>query len=541
MTLFVRFNCQTQDYISLYDLADELYISSSLLRNIIRSLKETAQQYHLNLENSHQNGYRITGNEIDIRHCLTSECKDDSDMSSVLIGAKFNDSQISSVSSIITKSLQYYGISLIDKGISALALHIMIAINRIKTNNTVSLANEFSLLQLKGSPEYFVANRINRDLEKILDISLPENELLYLTLHINGKQRFYGHQKLQFKASEEDIIFYNRFLRNIYKYSDVDFFEDDELRMTLLNHIIPFRNRVKNNLQITKSELNTIKNEFPYAYELALYGLSMFAEGQIAPAEISYFALHLELCLEKNRQSEAQYNIGILCQEVDSVYHIASFKLDRDLHDLIRSLSFIKVSDLERIRSASSDTFDLMLNLTDLSIDLPIKTLSISNFITVDEMKMIRSTLTGLSSERKITHLCSPSLFMQLTNCHNKEEAISEMIKQVSKTVLLPADFKNKVLAREKIGPTEFDNQIAIPHPLNTDDVPDFLAIAVLHSPIIWDRKPISLIFMISASSSSTSSWLMEHISKAIQSASLQQALAKAPDYHTFMRIFMAI
>jgi len=99
MTLFVRFNCQTQDYISLYDLADELYISPSLLRNIIRSLKETAQQYHLNLENSHQNGYRITGNEIDIRHCLTSECKDDSDMSSVLIGVKFNDSQISSVSS----------------------------------------------------------------------------------------------------------------------------------------------------------------------------------------------------------------------------------------------------------------------------------------------------------------------------------------------------------------------------------------------------------------------------------------------------------
>ena len=75
--------------------------------------------------NSHQNGYRITGKEVDIRHCLTRECKDESAMSSVLVGAKFNDSQISCVSNIVSKSLQYYGISLSDKGISALALHIM--------------------------------------------------------------------------------------------------------------------------------------------------------------------------------------------------------------------------------------------------------------------------------------------------------------------------------------------------------------------------------------------------------------------------------
>ena len=75
----------------------------------------------------------------------------------------------------------------------------------------------------------------------------------------------------------------------------------------------------------------------------------MFKEGQISSAEISYFALHLELSLEKNKQSEVQYNIGIICKNVTTIYHIASFKLDRDLHDLIGSLTFIKVSDLERI------------------------------------------------------------------------------------------------------------------------------------------------------------------------------------------------
>jgi len=529
------------DYISLYDLADELYISPSLLRNIIRSLKETAEQYNLELENSHQNGYRITGKEVDIRHCLTRECKDESAMSSVLVGAKFNDNQISCVSNIVSKSLQYYGISLSDKGISALALHIMIAINRIETNNTVNMPDEFALLQLKGSPEYFVANRINRDLKDTLGISLPENELMYLTLHINGKQRFVSHHKIQFKVTEDDIIFYNRFLRNIYKYSDVDFFEDEELRITLLNHIIPFRNRVNNNLQITKSEMAGIQNEFPYAYELALYGLSMFKEGQISSAEISYFALHLELSLEKNKQSEVQYNIGIICKDVTTIYHIASFKLDRDLHDLIGSLTFIKVSDLERIQSASSSNYDLILNMTDIPVNIPVKTLSISNFITDEEMSQIRNTLTGLSSEQKITSLCDPALFMNLEDVHDQKEILKKMIAHIKKTISLPDDFMERVLSREKLGPTEFDNGIAIPHPLDTSDVPDFLAIAKLKEPVFWNRKEVKLVFLLSASSASNSAWFMDHISKAIQSNVSAQTLQNAEDYHSFMMIFMQL
>jgi Transcriptional antiterminator len=529
------------DYISLYDLADELYISPSLLRNIIRSLKETAEQYNLQLENSHQNGYRIIGKEIDIRHCLTRECKDESAMSSVLVGAKFNDSQISSVTNIVSKSLQYYGISLSDKGISALVLHIMIAINRIETDNTVSMPDEFALMQLKGSPEYFVANRINRELKETLGISLPENELMYLTLHINGKQRFVSHHKIQFKVTEEDIIFYNRFLRNIYKYSDVDLFEDEELRIALLNHIIPFRNRVNNNLQITKSEMADIQNEFPYAYELALYGLSMFKEGQITPAEISYFALHLELSLEKNKQAEVQYNIGIICKDVATIYHIASFKLDRDLHDLIGSLSFIKVSDLERIQSASSNNYDLILNMTDIPVNIPVKTLSISNFITEDEMSLIRNTLQGLSSEQKITSLCDPALFMNLSDVHTQKEVLDQMVAQIKKTVSLPDDFMDRVLSREKLGSTEFDNGIAIPHPLDTSKIPDFLAIAKLKEPVVWNKKEVSLVFLLSASSAANSSWFMDHISKVIQSSAAVQALVSAKDYHSFMMIFMQL
>ncbi len=62
------------DYINLYDFSDELYISPSLLRSIIKSLQEIIDKYHLTLDHSHNHGYMITGDEKDIRHCLINEC-----------------------------------------------------------------------------------------------------------------------------------------------------------------------------------------------------------------------------------------------------------------------------------------------------------------------------------------------------------------------------------------------------------------------------------------------------------------------------------
>ena len=130
---------------------------------------------------------------------------------------------------------------------------------------------------------------------------------------------------------------------------------------------------------------------------------------------------------------------------------------------------------------------------------------------------------------------------MNLSDVHTQKEVLDQMVAQIKKTVSLPDDFMDRVLSREKLGSTEFDNGIAIPHPLDTSKIPDFLAIAKLKEPVVWNKKEVSLVFLLSASSAANSSWFMDHISKVIQSSAAVQALVSAKDYHSFMMIFMQL
>lgn len=521
-------------YIDLYELADELYISPSLLRSIIKNVSQMVSGYSLSVEHSQKNGYRITGDEKNIRRCLSQECRDIQNIISTISNTSGAESE--QLTYIIADSLHHYGISMADSAINSLKLHILIAINRIETEHTIQFEDSFDLLKMKGTPEYFVATHICKKLQQLLNITFPENEMLYLTMHINGKQRLYGHQLLQVKVSEDDIIFYNRFLRNIYRLADVDFFDDGELRVSLLNHIVPFRNRIKNDMQIRKKNIDSIRNSFPFAYELATLGLSMFEKNEISPSETAYFSLHLELSLEKHLQAEQQYNLTVITDEITGLYQIISFKLNKQLGNMIGKIQFTDPSDIENY----IETTDLFINITDKACHLPKNSITISPFMTTDEIDQIRSFLSTINSEEKMKELLNPSFFMEI-DAKSRKDAIDQMIEKVSSIIYLPSDYHTLLIQREELGTTEYGNCIAVPHAISHDGIPDFLAVGKLKKPILWKEKEVSLIFMLSSSSSKTSSWFLERVGKAVQSPSISKALMDTKDYKSFMNTFLSI
>ena len=521
-------------FVDLYELADELYVSPSLLRVIIKEIGKIVSKYDLQIEHSHKNGYRIIGDESKVRRCLSQECRDIQTFFSTISNNSKDISQ--QLSTIIANSLHRFGIAMNGPSINGLKLHILIAINRIETNHSIQFESSFDLIKMRGTPEYFVASYINQQLEKKLNISLSDNELLYLTMHINGKQRMNEHQYLKVKVSEEDIVFCNKFLRNIYRLADVDFFEDDELRISLLNHIVPFRNRVKNGMQINRKDLESIRNSFPYSYELALLGLSMYEQNKITTSEIAYFSLHLELSLEKYLQTDQQYNLTVITDEINNLYQIISFKLNKQLGNLIGKIQF---TTPETINDYVEST-DLFINMTDLSFELPKNIVKTSTFMTNDEIEMVHSSIQSVHSQNRLEELLNPNLYMEF-DAGSKEECIDIMLERIHLYIDLPNDYRQKIIEREQLGSTEYSNYIAIPHAINNENVPDFLAIARLKKPIIWQEKTVSLIFLLSSSNTKTSAWFLQRIGIAIQRPSVINALMDANNYKSFMNTFLSI
>ena len=527
----------TEDYINIYDLADELYVSTSLLRLIMKDLSDIIDKYHLKMDHSHSHGYRIIGNENDVRRCLSKECTDMDSLDDFSFSANKADLQ-GQISSIITKTLESYHVAVSYDAINALTLHILIAINRNETRNFIEVDN-YTIVKVRTSPEFFVIQSINKQMKQQLGIELPEIELIYLTLHLNGKQRLLNHEHLQVRIDDDALVFYNRFLRNIYQSAGYDFFEDDELRISLLNHIVPFLTRVNQNNLITKSSLEGIKNEFPYAYDLAVTGLGFLAEKdiRITPEEVGYFALHLALSMEKHRSSSKSYDVAIISSEITSLYNITTFKLEKEFKGLINSIKYLNISEADQLDEESASLFDIILNMTDelFSFD---NIMNVSSFLSEEELDKIRSYLKNSASEENIYEIFRKDLYMELKTPLDRNRVIDIMIDKIASVYEIPSDFKDSIMEREDIESTDFGNYIAIPHPLKSFCDEDFVVIAKLDKPILWNRQKVQLVFLCNLTTHAKTDWFMSKIAVLLGSGNACQNLIRTESYEDFISEF---
>ncbi len=523
----------TDDYINIYDLAEEINCSTSLVREDFKEIKAVLDRYDLNLVHSHSNGYRITGEEADIRRCLVHECRESTYIKNTFVQSSLNKNATDIIHRTVKEVLAHFNISVSEESINSLTLHILIAINRIETDNAIELDDTYDFLKFKTTPEYYASSHIIKKLESILNMQFNDDEITYLTMHISGQQRLYYHEYLHVTITDKTLLFYNRLLRNILQYADEDFFEDKELRSSLLNHIVPFVSRIENNMQIEKSEINNIKNEFPYAYDLAVAGLSFLKEEGYSAneIEISYFALHLQLSLEKRKQTNVlKYNVLVYSNEIISIFHMLSYKLTENFKDKINEIVFI--SNLDKFIH-SVDDFQLLLNTTNTRENLPTNTINISHYINAKDIEIVYNAFKQLDSKVMNNIMLKEYLFFEI-DASNKNEVFQIMAEKINKVIQLPDDFMTRLINREELASTEYDNRVAIPHPLKSEDLPGFIAVARLAKPILWNTKQVQLVFLICNGCDSNPLFYSKLV-HIIQSAETSQYLLQAKDFNEFV------
>ncbi|EOS59916.1 hypothetical protein C815_01939 [Firmicutes bacterium M10-2] len=529
----------TDSYINIYDLADELSVSPSLLRATIKDLNPILEQYDLKMKHSHFHGYRIIGNESGIRKCLTFECKESNYIKKAFVDMQLTQIDQNQIRETIASTLKHFNISVSNDSIQSLTLHILVAMNRIETQNPIVLENDQVVLSIKSRIEYQAAKKICRQIENQSGFRFPDNEIAYLTMHISGQQRLYSHEHISVSINDQAMIFYNKFLRNIIRYTNEDFFYDDELRTSLINHIVPFLNRFENNMQIERSALNNIKDEFPYAYDLAVSGLSMPELGKyhITEAENSYFALHLQLAMEKRKYEEKlKYNILVYSKEASSIFSMMSYKFNSHFGDQISEIIFASIEEKEKY---DENDFDLVFKTVESFEDPSKRAVMISPFMNAQDIKTIKAAFDKIQSVILDTIMLREYLFFDLAS-KTKEETIQKMILKTEQYFPLPSDFYEQVIEREIKASTEFEGKIAIPHPMSTTDVPEFIAIARLEKPILWKRRQVQLVFLM-CSSQTTNPMIYRKLSTIIKKPELTQTLLEAESFEEFKKVFDTI
>lgn len=494
------------------------------------------EKYDLCLKHSYSHGYLIVGEENNIRNAISKEISTVNPDYLDLYSGRHNTETLNQLTKSIEKNLRDFDIAISDKQVDSLVFHVLIALNRIETNNPIKCEPNYN----KETVEYQVSQLINKDIENIFDMTLSDDEVYYFSKQVKSNSPVMHEIEGNIEEDDEVIIFYNIFLRGIYDYSDINFFDDDNLRISLFKHISLFLYRLKNKSQIEKSSLTKIKDEFPYALELAVYGLKGISRKYnryITEAESLYFAIHLALSLESNK-SIKKYNIAVLMDESETLFRLITHRINSVLKEKINTIQLLRYKDL--VKQERLENVDLIINSTGNKLWFDIPMISIKDYLSDSDMVSIKQTLEQLDNRNELEKFICKEMYFVM-ECESKEEVLKNTIHAINKINNLDEEkLYASVMNREQYCSTAFSNRIAIPHPLDPGEFPNFISICRLRKPVLWDDKYVQLIFLFSLDGSETATKeFLDKLSKIIMDDKKSISLNKTSNYEEFIHEFL--
>ena len=482
------------DYVKVSDIADDLFISTSRLSIDLKNLRSLLDNYHLKIVNKPNYGIKIQGNERDRRICMAEyymKKRNDDTTSNP------NDAYQVMINNVITKVLVQKNIHMSDIALQSLAIHLLIAVERIKTSNIIQLTSE-TQQKMEAKGEYSIALALKDAIEHTFGITLPISEICYLTQHLIGKKHFESDtNEFDVEVNEEVTILVNVILRSIFDQTRMDFYNDIDLKMNLMLHMIPFLERVRNQMMVHNPIINDIKEKYSFAYELASIGLSAVCERlkvKITEDEISFFALHFILALEREREEVAPSNILIVCSTGRATSQLLAYQIQKKFGDRI---NVIRIIEAHRLDQMNLESFDFIFSTVPIHKEYPLPIRQINNLLEEKDFNLIESCLKAGTAKLHIRDLMDEKLFFTDIDAQNKEEALQILIQKVSDHVSIPDNFYQLVLEREEFASTELNNLVAIPHPNCAVTNSTFIATGILKKPIIWNSKSVQIIFLI--------------------------------------------
>lgn len=525
-------------YIKLEEVASEIYISQNRLQMDLKQIKEIILPYNLKIESKPNYGVKIKGSESDKRNFLVEYFyhKDN------LIDSLKSDysSHYESIYRIVVDILHHDKILMSDIAVQNLCIHLFIAIDRIQCNQIVNLTKE-TIESSKTYHEYQISVNIAQKIKERLSIEIPEEEICYCALHLVGK-RHYDQASNRFHEDIDEmlVLYINLILRNIYKKTNLDFFNDSDLKNNLALHLIPFLERINNNLKLKNPLLYDIKSKYGFAYEIASIGLSAllpYLNKPISEDEVSYFALHFMLALEKKKENKSRYNLLVICNSGKATSQLLAYQFQQKYGNIINSIKIMSAHALDHF---NTDSFDFIFTTVPLNKNFNIPVVKISNILNDDDFEVISNQFNSNNSIN-IHKILRSNLFFPNIQAENKEEAIHKLIDLTGNIINIPDYFEDYVLERERISSTELNNFIAIPHPIKAVCDTTFISIGILKKPILWKKQQVQIMFLISVSENDMTNLqdFYKTLFELISDKNGIHKLLQTNDYNSFMEVLL--
>lgn len=523
----------SNDYLKSADLADEMYISRSQISNDIKLAKNMLSSYHLTLISKPYYGIKIIGKENDIRNYIIQEKLKIKNLVCDEITHSFNSHEhIDDINNIVIKILTHSHYIISDIALQNLILHIVTAVNRIKSGHLIHMDS------LNISPVYAHVIEISKNiLEKCADIynfEFNDDEIFFLALNLYGKREF---DKQEFITDEiNNLVFLG--LYKIKEIFGLDFTSNLNLRISLGLHILPLLTRINTNMQLRNIMTFNIKQKYTLAYDLASTFTNTIipSDKKILDDEIAYVALHFVNYIDENSPQKKKRMLII-----SSLRRSETILLQNNILRNFPSIKEVKIIPKNSLSTTNVNNYNVICTTeNDIFINNN-KIQKISYFFNDADIKKIELLLDGFNGPKDILDCFSEDLFYY-GDAPSKNAVIKRLYEMAYKQGLADEKLYHSIMNHENVTSTYFGNYLAIPHPEIFLSETSFISVAILPKPILWDDEYVDIVFLVSIQKNNPNAFkLWSYLSFLISNNTTLEEIKKEPTFQNLSKVISKI
>jgi lichenan operon transcriptional antiterminator len=544
--------------LSLYDLCDDMFISLSTLRIVLKRTKQQLSDYQLELLIS-GDSIEIIGDEQSRRKLLSSiifrESKAsffDFDSIQEIFDNLDTDFAINTVNKVLW-DFKYY---VTDFSLYNIILHIIITIDRNMNSASPSCTDAPKATQVYPlfipSNIYDMVKTLVTCLKDYYEVEFQTNDMLEFAL------LFYTHATSLILQEVEDC--------NLEEYigKDCTLLLQDMLNLLwdvygikLANpeSNISFSLHVKNLLiRMQAGNMNhnpltdSVKTSCPLIYDVAVSLSSVIADKTgivVSDDEITYIAFHIGNAIEMQRAFESRISVILNCPTYYNMNHDLHERLmERFGNDII--IVDVTISESYLLRYPD---IDLVLSTVPLKHNLEIPSIQIQPFLTMVDARIVERSISTIKEDKKHSHFLQetqkillPEFYEHLCQPMTKWETIHYMCGRLYEAGFSTSNFEAAILEREQLSSTAFTN-FSIPHTVNMKELKSCMYILINDQAIPWDESEVHLVIMlcISAADRQIFYTVFEPLSISLLNRAVIQRILLTNSYKEFIQIISEI
>ncbi|WP_111645746.1 BglG family transcription antiterminator [Paranoxybacillus vitaminiphilus] len=246
-----------------------------------------------------------------------------------------------------------------DSSYVALVVHLALAVERIIQGESINFDPQY-LETIRVTKEYKTAEKIARSLENVFDITIPNEEIGYITMHLMGAKLRDRQDYMLEEASFEVGIKAQELIRFVSHELNVDLTDDYPLFQDLVVHLKPAIYRIQHNMGIANPLLSKIVQDYPELFSTLEKGVEeVFPDLTVPREEIGYLVLHFASALLRERKG---LHALVICSSGLGTAKILATRLKKEIPDIVH----IQHTSVFELKEADMEQYDLIVSTVPL-------------------------------------------------------------------------------------------------------------------------------------------------------------------------------